>query len=364
MHTIIKKKLSKVTTFVVLILACSSAKDVQAQELVDYAYPVSGWVNTYGPESDTSAWSIRKAIGDFLDVVTDTVDMESHPLLHPALGPFISKFHQARWWETIGRIANEPLPATGVRAFKLYSSSWIIQCKNGNRKFTFGVDICEGPFQATAYTPNNTPVLNSQIQAMANALDAYFVSHIHGDHLSSRLIYEMLLRGKPVIATQEVKNDVILFGAPNPHMVIVPDSEDAQNIGPLTYTCFQGYQYGGFLDPAQTIPDLNHPFNTSNNAFIFNLNGKDIVHFGDNNDAGIVPFLQEKMNAGWSPDLQMNLGHYHTTLAPMMNPQERFLSHDLEFHHFGNAFLSLLVNSNGPAHARRVLIWGEHIDIP
>ncbi|MFT7619139.1 MAG: hypothetical protein ACI97A_002788 [Planctomycetota bacterium] len=356
-------KLIKVATIVVLILGCSGTQRTQAQELVDYAYPVSGWINAYGPNSQSSDWVTRKSLGDFLDIVMDTVDMPSHPLLHPALGPFISKFHHARWWETINTIANEPLPATGVRAIKLYSSSWIIQCQDGDDDFTFGIDIAEGPFGPSIYTPNNTPVQTGQVQAMANALDVYFVSHIHGDHLSARLIYEMLLRGKPVVATQEIKDDIIMFGAPNTHLVIVPDSENSQTIGPLTYTCFQGWQYGAFLDAAQTIPDPDHPFNTSNNAFIFNLNGKDIVHFGDNNDSGIVPFLQTKLNEGWSPDLQMNLGHYHTTLAPMMNPEQRFLSHDLEFHHFGNAFLSLLVNPNGPSTNRRVLIWGEYIDI-
>ncbi len=332
--------------------------------LVDYAYPVSGWVNVYGPEAQGSPWAVRKALSDFLDVVMDTVDLPSHPLLHPQLGPFISKFHHARWWEAINTLANVPLPTTGVRVVKLYSSSWIVQGRDGNDKFTFGVDVSDGPFGASIYTPNNIGVENSQISAMANMLDAYFVTHIHSDHLSARLIYEMLSRGKPVICSQEVKNEAVLLGAPNQNMLIVPTDTSTHTMGPLTWTSFQGWQFGAFLDAANTQPDLNHPFNVSNNAFLFSLNGKDIAHFGDNNDPGIINFLQTKLNEGWSPDLQMNLGQLQTTLEPMISPSLRFLSHDLEFRHFGPAFLSLQINAAGPSLMRRVLMWGEHVDLP
>ncbi len=352
---------------IALVLAiCTAGKDTQAQvNLVDYAYPVSGWVNTFGPQAQGSPWVIRKAIGDFLDVVMDTVDLQTHPLLNPTLGPFISKFHQARWWQTINTLSNSPAPAAGVRVLKLYSSSWVIQGQDATGgKFTFGVDVCAGPFDATPYTPNNVPVSNAQIIAMANILDAYFITHIHGDHLSPRLIYEMLLLGKPIIATQEVKNEAVLLGAPHGGSIIVPTSTAVQNIGPLSWTSFQGWQYGSFLDAAQTIPNVSDPFNVTNNSFMFSLNGKDIIHFGDNNDVGIVGFLQTKLNQGWTPDLVMNLGQLQTTLAPMLSPEQTFLSHDLEFHHFGNAFLSLLVNPNGPNLSRRALIWGESVDVP
>lgn len=357
--------LARVAAAFVLVLVCSQATPVCAQlTLEDYAYPVSGWVQTYDPHSTGNDWDVRKAIADFLDLVMDTVDIESHPLLHPDLGPFISKFHQARWWEAINTLANVPPPVTGVRSLKLYSSSWIIQAKDGNGSFNVGIDVCDGPFGPSTYTPFNHQVSNAQIQAMADLLDVYFITHIHGDHLSARLIYEMLLRGKPIIATQEVKNEAMLLGAPNAASITVPSGGSTHTLGPLTWTSFDGWQYGGFLDAAQTIPDVNHPFNVTNNSFLFSLNGKDIVHFGDNNDPGITSFLQTKLNQGWSPDLQMNMGQLQPTLEPMISPEQRFLSHDLEFHHFGDSFLSMEVHQSGPNIQRRVLMWGEHLDTP
>ena len=104
--------------------------------------------------------------------------------------------------------------------------------------------------------------------------------------------------------------------------------------------------------------------NVTCNAFLFSLAGKDIIHFGDNNDSGIVSWLQSKLNQGWDIDLQFNMGHYYTALAPMISPEARFLTHELEFHHFGDSFLSLLVDQNGPNSGRRVLMWGEHYDCP
>ncbi len=360
------KSLVTVAMLVVLGLGWGSRPAAAQSQLSDFSYPMSGWLMTYDPNATGTNWAVRKAITDFIDFACYVPSYELHPLFDPALGPFISLFHHARWWETLNVLSNSPPPATGVRVLKLYSSSWIVQGHDaGGNRFTFGVDVCEGPFAATAYTPNNTPVELAQVQAMANILDAYFITHIHGDHVSAQLVYEMLVRNKPVICTQEIKNHALYLNTPNAaSMMIVPTDTSDHQIGPLTWTAFPGWQYGSFLDPAMTIPNLNDPFNVENNAYLFRLNGKDIIHFGDNNDVGIVPFLSQKLLAGWTPDLQFNLGQLATTLEPMYTPQLRFLTHDLEFHHFGNAFLLLQESATGPNVNRRVLVWGEHLDVP
>ncbi|MCB9831294.1 MAG: hypothetical protein H6807_02380 [Planctomycetes bacterium] len=356
------------TAIVFICLAAGSgAREVSAQaQLSDYSYPMSGWLMTYNPEATgANDWAIRKLITDFLDFACYTPSYELHPLFDPALGPFISLFYHARWWESLNVLANSPPPTTGVRVLKLYSSSWIVQGRDASgQRYTVGVDICEGPFQATAYTPNNQPIELAQIQVMANVLDALFITHIHSDHVSSQLVYEMLVRGKPVICTQEIKNHALYVGAPNAATMIVPSDTSDHQLGPLTWCSFAGAQYGSFLDPAMTIPNVTDPFNVENNCYMLRLNGKDILHFGDNNDVGILGFVNQKIAAGWSPDVQFNLGQLATQIAPLYNPEVRFLTHDLEFHHFGASFLLLQEGASAPNPNRRVLVWGEHLDLP
>lgn len=343
-------------------LSCGTAR--AQNQLSDFSYPMSGWLMTFDPESQGNDWAIRKLITDFIDFACYTPSYELHPLFDPALGPFISLLHHARWWESINTLSNTPPPATGVRVLKLYSSSWIVQGTDaGGARFTFGVDIAEGPFGTSVSTPNNQPVEIAQIQALANILDAYFITHIHGDHVSAQLVYEMLIRNKPVICTQLIKTHALYLQTPNAASMIVPTTTSEQTIGPLTWTAFRGGQYGSFLDAAMTIPNLTDPFNVENNCYMFRLNGKEILHFGDNNDVGVIPFLQQKMTAGWTPDIQFNLGQLAVALGAMFTPQHRFLTHDLEFHHFGASFLLLQESSAGPNSNRRVLFWGEHLDI-
>ncbi len=360
---------SIVATLLALILAAPPSAPAQTggsanPPLSVFSYPMSGWMDTWGPVSQGYDWTVRKALGDLVDLATWTPNIANHPLLDPELGPFITLLHEARVWRGITRLASNSVPANAVRLVKFYSSGWAIQAKDASgATFAIMVDFSDGPFAPGPGAPGLVPLTPPQLDALANQLDAYFISHSHIDHISPYLMYRMLLDGKLVVAPLEVKIQALLGGYPNAQNIVSPSTSAPIQFGPVTFRVFSGWQYGSFLDPARTIPDPNDPFNVQNNAYAFQVNGATIAHFGDNNDPGILTFADDLMQSGWTPDICLNLGSYYTALGTLFQPQLRFHSHDLEFHHFGNNFLLEQISQAGPNNLRRVLFWGDFMDV-
>ncbi|MCA9002993.1 MAG: hypothetical protein KDB61_13800, partial [Planctomycetes bacterium] len=191
--------------------------------LAAYSYPMSGWVRWFGPESSGANWQTRKVLADTLDATMWTPNIQQHPLLDPELGPFVSLYHHARVWHGIDALAHDPAPTSGVRLGKWYSSGWSLQFRQPNgHNFTVMVDFSDGPFTPSPTTPNLVSVEVLQLDALANNIDAYFITHSHIDHVSPYLVSRMLQLGKLVVAPLEVKVQALLAGYPGASAIVAP----------------------------------------------------------------------------------------------------------------------------------------------
>jgi hypothetical protein len=336
--------------------------------LVAYSWPLSGLLNTFGPETGPADWWIRRAVSDAMNFLcTPQLQLAYHPLLDPNIGPFVSLFHKVRYWNALDIIANQPMPLTGVRVIKFYSSGFVVQGRdpqNPSHVINVGFDISDGPFAPNIVAPFLVPIEMNQVEALADELDALFVSHSHADHISPYLIQQMGLRGKPVVVPQDIKNVALAQGVTWAQYLEVPQQGVTYTLGPIQFTAYEGLQYMGFLDAGATIGDPSNPFNVNNNAYLVSFAGKTIAHFGDNNDGGIVPWASQMLSQGWYPDVVFNLGLFASQLSPMFAPLARFQSHNLELTHSGNHFQGLLTPMTPPSPGDLIgLNWGESYEV-
>ena len=297
-------------------------------------------VEAAGPWSGPAQWASRVNNANIVDAMS--ANPVSYPVLSPGnpLGWALGNFYLLRWNRVVSRLGQpfySPQPQ-GVRLTHLYSSSWIME----NNSVSWAVDLVEGPFTQFGFA-NSVDV--PQIIAMTAKLDALFVTHIDGDHCSVPMIVAMLLQGKPVICPPDLGNMALALGAPA-NLLLIPPTGNYQLFLPNNKIIFFEVYNGKQRQGTPTEVDCNaYRFTTSG--------GKHIVHSGDVEDPGFAIWVQTR---SWTADYliqpsYVNIPHTYG-----------FLSHELEYTHFGAAHLKLNMPAVGPMPLNRfVLFWGESV---
>ncbi|MCA9322703.1 MAG: MBL fold metallo-hydrolase [Planctomycetes bacterium] len=313
---------------------------------------VSGSIDAHGPLSVGATWSDRKAHFDFLDAIMHVPpQITQHPLADPIRAQFIAALHLERLDRTIRQLKAVPFDLNEhFRLHKLYSSSWIIETPTS----ALAIDFCTGFFYLSGFQGFRF----DQIDALADRLDAYLITHPHPDHYSPQLIQAMLLRGKPVYVTDQMKTGAVVSGSTLGPLLSVATPGRSFGVGDIRFEAFLGHQYLGFLDPAQTIPDLSLP-SVTNNVFLVQIHGQGIIHAGDNNDVNVLPWLSSVVASGRSVDIVLNTGPHASQFLALTGAPRLFQSHDLEMTHLEPVFIDLNLPA-APDPLRTVLMWGEY----
>lgn len=344
--------------------------------LAVYAYPVSALMDACPADVGGINWDWRQAIfGAFNYLFAPNLQTNYHPLLDPNVGTFTSFYHKLRFQHVLDILNFWPRPAPGqARVIQLYSSGYVVQTAGSTIAYDISVDI----FNPSPMTPYLQGVDPSQLDALAGLVDCMFISHIHLDHMTPYLIQAVAQLNKPVYVTQEIKDYALGAGAIWADQLIVPQtgvtytlSIGAPNTGvspeTMTMTCYQGIQYMGFLDAAQTIGDPTNPYNVQDNCYLVNVTSADqstnftFGHNGDNNDPGYTAFAASSAAAGWHPDVWANLGGFSSSFLPFYGGYNaRILTaHVMELHHFLGAGLGLYPAQTAPNMSQVALSWGD-----
>ena len=326
---------------------------------VSWAPIVSGFIDTHGSDATGNDWVARKALGDMMDdFFAPPASILMHPLLDPNQAVFVSTLHRIRHLQMVTRLNNEPLPAEGVRIFKTYGSGYVVQGEDAaGQRFTFAVDWVEGPFDPTpGFSPNNVPLSDADIDALAACLDIMFVTHVHGDHVSPALIEKMIDQNKMVVVTQEIRDVAVAQNSPlAQHLTVLPNSEFV-TVGPLTFAAYLGAQY---FDPT----NINSLVNPENNCYVFCLNDVDMCHFGDNHAPGVASWLASMANKGFVLDYGLQFGFVQSLVTGVFGSVPSVKSPVFEFGHIGPAFVQWNIPASPTSSNRTVLFWGESIDV-
>ncbi len=295
-------------------------------------------VEAAGPY-DTANWATRVNNANLIDLLS--TNSISSPVLAPGnpLGWALANFYRLRWNRAVNRLGTPFAGSTSkLRLTHLYSSSWIIE----NAGLTWGIDVVEGPFGNYGFAGSITM---TEVFAMANKLDALFITHSDSDHLSTSLAVAMLLLGKPVVCSIDLGAVALALGAP-PTLIEIPRTGYRGVMtanGLIKYSVYNGKQRMGT------------PSEIDCNAYSFDTNtGQTIIHGGDVEDPGFAAHI---VSANWYADFLLNPS---TSYVPR---NYQFLSHELEYTHFGSALLKLNMPTVGPCPPNRfVLIWGEAVE--
>ncbi|MFT7617070.1 MAG: hypothetical protein ACI97A_000703 [Planctomycetota bacterium] len=297
-------------------------------------------IEAAGPHAIGSHWVNRENNAKLIDLLS------TNPIWAPVLGPgnpfgwFLANLYRLRWGRTTTRLATPFVNSSkDLRLTKLYSSSWICE----NDLFTWGTDVVESPFGTYGFAG---AVGTNEIGFMADELDMLFVTHTDSDHFSASLVTAMLMRNKPIICTSDLAALATAAGAPA-NLLIVPTTginTITVNNRPFTFGCYNGFQR------------LGSPIQVQCNAYRFKTaTGRTIIHSGDVEDAGYARHISRE---NWFADFLLNAG------AAQIYFDYRFLSHELEYTHFGSGFLLLNMPPTGPTSNKRyVLLWGESIEL-
>jgi len=100
-------------------------------------------------------------------------------------------------------------PAEGeIDCYKVYSSGFIFRTS----KHTLGIDI-------GCITNDETAQSGASLEAIANGLDVYILTHAHGDHYSPEIVNALLAKGKKVILPKKnianIKSGATIWDAGN-----------------------------------------------------------------------------------------------------------------------------------------------------
>jgi len=113
-------------------------------------------------------------------------------------------------------------------------------------------------------------------------------------------------------------------------------------------------QYMKWLDDKRTRPDLDFAGHAENNSILLRMGGVTLLHMGDNNDSGDLPWAVAKRNQGWNVDIVLYFAKSRTRSADMRKLWPKALlakAHDHEFTHSWAPF-------NQGAFDYK-LVWGE-----
>ncbi len=357
------------STMALALIACLlSWGDVGAQSpltpafTVDRAHPaqsarwVSYLIDQHGPLATGQDRAFRESIADTLDQLCGVQSNSVfNPLLDPVAAPFLAALFRIRMLEGLRRLAIDPPPTSGLKVYKLYSSCFVVR----DSQKTVGFDFAEGPFILAGL--NTIPL--TYLSDLADQLDVLFVSHVHADHLSVFLMAEMIARGKPVLAPQEVinvllGNGYLWAGALQPAVGGVTP----QSVGGISTWVFEGRQWPGVSAGGAKLPPMPG-FAPVNNVYAMRMGGLDIVHFGDNNDVGVLPWLNSLDAIGMKPDLILMVSYLAPQIHAITQAPLTLLGHEYEFGHAVGAGFGFLTMPPQPDPLRRVLFWGESLHV-
>lgn len=246
---------------------------------------------------------------------------------------------------------------SGAVVWKLYNHGFVVRTPT----VTIGVDLVRGwRVPGTALEFGLTRDLTARL---VRQLDVLAVSHYHGDHADSQVLYAALAAGVPVLADQSV------FADAEPHALLIRPSRLAAEVAadPATSPSFQkvrsrcGAEVQFLAYPGHQAPS------TTNNVFLLRApDGFTVMHTGDQD---------------WNPDIGWleNIGRQHTVDLLLVNcwssnlnvmvlgarPKLVIMGHENEMNHtpdhreaFWRSFQCFRPLESQPYH---VLCWGEGV---
>ncbi|MBS1370466.1 MAG: MBL fold metallo-hydrolase [Lentisphaeria bacterium] len=184
---------------------------------------------------------------------------EAPAALKQAWQAAVDRLH-ARAMERMLREIDAPGPETGLTVWKFYNMGFVVKSRNR----TIGFDLWPGAVSGREYTPE-------QLDVLTRKLDALFISHEHGDHVSRQLAEALLKAGKTVVAPEPAK---ALPGVRSPNLVAMYGPNAERRLAGMRIRALPGTQG-----------------KTPCNVYIVTLDGMNVIHNGDNTDHAVYHAL-------------------------------------------------------------------------
>ncbi len=249
----------------------------------------------------------------------DDLIIGTYPPLHPDTRSFYTfMIHKA-----LLEIENETV-TDGATIWQIYNHGFVVKTPS----VIFGCDLCDF-FSIEIFTE------------LADLLDAYFISHEHGDHYSTQLMDAMNTLGKPVVGPAEFSSVPIKMNA-----------GDISVIAGLTVTAHDGLH---------SVPIRQFE--------IITPEGFKFLHTGDNQTSETLPsitdidvmllnsWINESGTVSWIEGVRIAVNK--------MNPEVTLPGHMMELGHLGYSYPPVpyrdpIASDDGTlASEYYILAWGE-----
>ncbi len=249
----------------------------------------------------------------------DDLVLGTYPPLHPGTRSFYVFMLRKALFE----IKNEKV-TQGATIWQMYNHGFVIKTPT----VTFGIDIKQY-FQA------------GLVRELPYLLDAYFISHEHGDHYSSNLINAMNDLGKPVVGPSEF-----------PVAPVKMKAGDNRMIAGLSVTAHDGLH---------SVPVRQFE--------IITPDGFKFLHTGDNQTSETLPSVKDidvmMLNSWINESGAVSWVKGVRIAIDKMKPKVTLPGHMMELGHLGSAhppvpYRDPIASDNGSlASAYYILAWGE-----
>jgi hypothetical protein len=190
---------------------------------------------------------------------------------------------------------------SGALIWKLYSSGVLVRTPEA----VFAIDAVEGPFKSITRSPDDVPEhifhwTPEMRTAFTETVDILFITHWHYDHASFALVRAMIEAGKTVVAPQQLQDHWRAHPFAARITTLNPGLD--YRVGALSVRIFDGVQYMRTNEKGEWISVAN--CDVQNNVYL--IRGKDsptFMHNGDNRGRSFLPWLEESLAAGWTPNV-------------------------------------------------------------
>jgi len=261
----------------------------------------------------------------------------------------------------------------GVRVFKFYSSSLVLQSAEG----TVAVDFCQGPIN-NGGEPEARDVRRTgffwtprQRDRLARLVEVSLITHRHHDHADYSLANRLVAQRKTVIGPAQLKalwKDL----AAN---ITVPAYGTAQRFGPVEIFTMLGSQYSrnapsGTGTERVGVPANDPAVDSESGVYLLRLGGLTFLQ-GAENHVPAGEWLLQAIGRGFAPDVLLSAGQFQgqrSVDAVLRTRPEifRIPVHEYELMHEGGGNRTAPWFRDG---GRRLieqrrslpLFWGEHI---